>query len=312
MAARDAYRQWRDDNQRRPTALEFFRHGYRPRTVAAAQDGWLNFVRSEGDLTDDEAACVEAWSHWFRMLETTALNRNYKMLVLRVLLDREELPGGMELTRLSLACRRTLLAEDASQRSGDGGEQSAGGIDPGAAVDPRTASDAEWCAWWKKWPIARWLDEQSGLRWFRLVDHTFQFSPNIPEPLRPAFARLTSELVDWRLAAWTASRTTTDTADAETMGFDASVSHVNGKPILFLPAVERVPGRPVGPVEVRLPDGQVWTFRCVKVACNVASPKDTAGNQLPQLLRQWFGPDAGLPGTQFRVQFRKAAEGWQA
>jgi SOS-response transcriptional repressor LexA len=30
------------------------------------------------------------------------------------------------------------------------------------------------------------------------------------------------------------------------------------------------------------------------------------------LLKQWFGADAGLPGTQFRVRFRKEAELWLA
>ncbi len=334
VAAREAYRQWREDNERRPTALEFFRSGYRPRTAAAAQDGWLNFVRSEGDLTAEEAACVDAWAHWFRMLETTALNRNYKMIVLRVLLDHDELPGGMSLERLSRDCRRYLLA---AERTGGSGQEAAAGEQPSvisgqqsqegdqrtsgggaragttAAVDLRTASDAEWCAWWKKWPIARWLDEQSGNRWFRLEADTFRFRPDIAEAHRPAFARLTSELVDWRLAAWTASHNSHDdrNRDGEGVVFDASVVSTQGSAAL---SVDRKLARsaPIGVVAVQLPDGRSLQFRFVATGCRACFSERSQKNELPSLLGTWFGVDAGLPGTNQKVRFRNVGGSWFA
>ena len=75
--------------------------------------------------------------------------------------------------------------------------------------------------------------------------------------------------------------------------------HPHRKPFLKLPTVDEEPGRPEGPVLVRLPDGREWEFRFVKIACNVAGPRgsnvgDTLPNELPTLLREWFGPDAGL------------------
>ncbi|MGV2334348.1 MAG UNVERIFIED_CONTAM: hypothetical protein LVR18_09605 [Planctomycetaceae bacterium] len=297
VAARDAYRQWRDDNQRRPTALEFFRTGHRPRTVAAAQDGWLNFVKSEGDLTPEEMECLAAHDDWFRMLETTALNRSYKMVVLRVLLDRNELPGRIPLQLLSLSCRRHLLQHRILSRD---------------IAEQAEFSDPEWCTWWQKWPISRWLDNQAGKTWFQLKSSQFEFRPPIAPHLIPAFTQLTSELIDWRLAAYCTSRGLEEAWQEAGAVWEAGVSHVNGKPILFLPTVEKMPEQPVGPIDVQLPDGQCWVFRCVKVACNVASPTGVSGNQLPQLLRTWFGPNAGLPGTQFRVRFRKEANGWHA
>jgi SOS-response transcriptional repressor LexA len=54
---------------------------------------------------------------------------------------------------------------------------------------------------------------------------------------------------------------------------------------------------------VELPDGRKWEFRFVKVACNVAMPVGTEENQLPALLREWFGPRAGVPGTNATVEF---------
>jgi SOS-response transcriptional repressor LexA len=66
---------------------------------------------------------------------------------------------------------------------------------------------------------------------------------------------------------------------------------------------------------VRLPDGREWEFRFVKIACNVAGPRgsnvgDTLPNELPALLREWFGPDAGLPGTSFQVEFHRDGDAW--
>jgi SOS-response transcriptional repressor LexA len=141
-----------------------------------------------------------------------------------------------------------------------------------------------------------------------------------PPELRAAFESLSGELVDLRLAHYTHSRLSFPKAPRESEGtppsatFRAKVSHSGGKPILFLPTVESVPSRPTGPTRVRLPDGREWVFRFVKVACNVAHPGDAASargnNALPALLRDWFGPDAGLPGTNFEVEFTSIDGAW--
>ena len=78
--------------------------------------------------------------------------------------------------------------------------------------------------------------------------------------------------------------------------------------------MDEQPGRPIGPTEVQLPDGTSWIFKFVKIACNVATPTGAEGsqlpNQLPTLLRDWFGENAGAPGTDFRVAFSHAESGW--
>jgi hypothetical protein len=48
----------------------------------------------------------------------------------------------------------------------------------------------------------------------------------------------------------------------------------------------------------------------------VAGPRgsnvgDTLPNELPTLLREWFGPDAGLPGTSFEVEFHREGDAWR-
>lgn len=96
----------------------------------------------------------------------------------------------------------------------------------------------------------------------------------------------------------------------EHLEFVGRVSHSRGQPILFLPEQQNCP-RPFGLIEAKIPDGSTWVFSLVTVACNVAYPKGTTDNRLAELLRSWFGPNAGLPGTGFTVRFRNSADGWR-
>ncbi len=147
----EAYRAIRDELARRPTMLEMFVRGYLPRTISVAQGNWFAFAEHEGDLNDEEKAVVASLSDWFRMLETTSLNKSYKLVVLRVLLDRGQLFEGTDVTEFSRACRRFMQGHQVLRRDLEG---------DGHALDHGQADDLEWIQWWIKWPIGRWLDQQ--------------------------------------------------------------------------------------------------------------------------------------------------------
>jgi hypothetical protein len=74
----------------------------------------------------------------------------------------------------------------------------------------------------------------------------------------------------------------------------------------------RETGRPDGETQVRLPDGAIYRFKMVKQFCNVARPVGATRKQLPNLLHQWFGPNAGQPSTAFDVRFYASRDGWWA
>ncbi len=121
---------------------------------------------------------------------------------------------------------------------------------------------------------------------------------------------MTAELVDWRLGAYAKSRGLIEaTADGD-LSFEGKVSHSSGRPMLFLPDKSKSPGRPTGPTNVVLPDGTKWELKIVKIACNVGRPIGSGDNQLAELLRGWFGQNAGVPGTDFRVKFWKQSDQW--
>jgi hypothetical protein len=96
------------------------------------------------------------------------------------------------------------------------------------------------------------MDEQAGRQWFKQEGDHFVIAFQCPENLRSAFETLTAELVDYRLAHYAKTRIE-KAAELKAGRFIAKVSHSNGKPILRLPTVEELPGRPVGPTPPRFP-----------------------------------------------------------
>jgi superfamily II DNA or RNA helicase/diadenosine tetraphosphate (Ap4A) HIT family hydrolase/HKD family nuclease/SOS-response transcriptional repressor LexA len=297
----EGYRAIRDDLGRRPTALEVFSRGFLPRTICAAEGSWFGFAEAEGDLDDTQRGVVAEFGDWLNTVETTSLNKSYKMVVLRVLLDSGQLFSGIDLYEFSKRCRRFMLNHEVLRRDLEGEKH---------AVDHEQASDLDWAEWWIKWPIGRWLDAQNNKVWFERNGDHFRFRIECGDHLKPSIESMTEELVDWRLAAYAKSRRLVK-SDVGELAFEGKVSHTGGRPILFLPDKTKLSERPVGPILVTLPDGAKWEFKLVKVACNVAKPVGEKTNQLGDLLKQWFGPNAGLPGTNFHVRFESKSGEWQ-
>ena len=299
-AAVEAYRAMRDELGYRPSMVDLYHRGFLPSTFRARHECWFGFVKSETDLGELEEAVYDRFKNWLRMLETTALTKVFKMVVLRTLLEHDGLWKGMMIEDLSERCRQYLLRHRVLHRD----------LKPNQDIaDHGSALAADWAAWWKKWPLDRWLSVQAGRQWFREEDGRFLLAVDCPSDLRCEFESMTVEIVDYRIAHYVRSRSLGAISESG-LEFTAKVSHASGRAILFLPDKGKVPQRPTGPVDVRLPDGDVWQFRFVKVACNVAHPKGAKANQLGDLLKTWFGADAGLPGTGYSVKFSQEAGQW--
>jgi superfamily II DNA or RNA helicase/HKD family nuclease len=305
LAVRDEYRALREDLGRRPLMVELFHRGVLPRTLSAAHDGWCGFVESEGDFNQIEAATAGLLRQWFSVVESTSLNKSYKMVLLRVLLDLGGFWSGIELLTLSIACRRFLLGHPVLRLELEGA---------GHALDHFNATDREWADWWIEWPVGRLLAEKGGKKWFVREGDRLRFAVECPMEMRETAEFLTAEIVDYRIAHYSKSRGLVpgSAAAGEVGAFTTKVSHAGGKPILFLPDRLQNPGLPTGPTLVTLPGGGRWEFKFVKVACNVARPEGGNDNQLPVLIRKWFGEKAGLPGTNFTVKFTNEAGEWCA
>lgn len=283
----DYYVDFRERRDVRPTALQTFHDGYKPRSARSKYGSWLRFVDSQGGLSKAEKSAFDELSAFLDDLEVTQMTKSYKMVTLLALLNRDALPGdGLPLVDLANEVRR--IAENHPELRSDFGEH--------------LASDAALQRMLEQNPISAWVGGAGtgAVSHFSYEARVFRFRHTPAE--RSAAQRLIREIVDWRLAEYL-GRSVDDGAH-----YVLSVSHATGRPLLFYPP--RHDGLPSGwtPVEI---EGRRYEANFVKVALNVVRKAGESANELPAILRGWFGADAGLPGTNHHVRLRRNDEIWR-
>ena len=142
----------------------------------------------------------------------------------------------------------------------------------------------------------------------RIEDHGVSCVPGVEAQLHDTWTAMTQEVLA-SLTIWR-TRIEQDKLAHTARGFQARVIRAGERPILKLPDRELTHQVPRGTVTVSLPDRSMWSFRFVKIACNVAHPVGDSSNRLGDLMREWFGEDAGKPGTTHQLFFWQTAGGW--
>jgi len=303
------YRELRDSRGRRPTPGELLRLGLNPASVRTGHGSWFGFVHDEEDLSPAERIAFQAAEAWLSHLERTAMTKCFKMVVLEVLSEADAFRVGLPLDELARRSHSYLRRSPELLADLDGVK----------AVDDVQSPDPElWLQYWTVNPVRAWTtsDKRPGSRaWFELDDE--RLVPRLPfsgdEEAADALVDLTREVVDWRLARYRKRRQETllSESDEGVASFRIKVlRNASGDPILHFGNRKDRQQLPRGETDVRLGDGSMWSFRFVKIACNVARPVGEARNRLPDLLRSWFGPDAGKAGTDLQVEFRRSPDGW--
>jgi len=291
----DALKRWYEDfktlHGTRPLAIEAFHEGYAPRSTRKSHGSWIRFVGSAGDLSADQSTALEDASAFLDALETTDMTKSYKMVLLLAMLNADRFPGEIDIDELTRGFRQ--IAERSAAIKNDVG------------VDLQ--DEARLRRLIEKNPIEAWVGGKGTgqVSYFRYEGGAFRTTVPGSPATREALQTLTRELAEWRLAEYLRRPGVT----AETEGrFECKVSHANGRPILFLPDRTSHPEIPEGWTPVMV-DNNRYEANFVKVAVNVIRRPGTDDNDLPMILRSWFGADAGLPGTDHRVVFdRKAGE----
>ena len=291
-----AYREIRAARGHRPSAGELLRMGYLPARLRERHGSWLGFVSGEGDLEGAQQRAWERHGAFLRELEVTSTSRALGMVTLQALLEADALVDGMPIA--DVARRAHAILRRAPELFDD--------VAPEHRFDALDASSApKWEAYWQKGPIAEWTRAGTkGRAWLRVEESRLLLDIAVEEDERAPLAELARELVDLRLAQY---RRRSDTEGRAKEGFVCRVTWNKRDPILKLPA--RRDAVPQGDTDVRLADGSVWVFRFAKEFCNVARRPGSSTNELPDLLRRWFGPSAGQPGTAFQVAFRVSPDG---
>ena len=283
------YDDFLDRRGTRPTAVELYHSGYNPRSLRKTHGSWTKFLRTMGDLNDREEEVIQSTGEFLDELESTPMTKSFKMLTLLAMLNRDALPGKLDIADMTsefrrIACRSKALRDDVGESLEE---------------DSRLKSLIE------KNPIKAWCGGKGtgGRSYFHYDDAELSSDFSLASGSRVDFQNLVRELVDWRMAEYLDRRPTTTTDR-----FVCRVIHANGRPILKLPDREKTPGVPSDWVEI-LVNGQPHVANFVKQFVNVVrTDREAEKNVLEDIVRGWFGPDAGRPGTRFEVAFESAGD----
>ena len=283
------YQQLRDNLGRRPTATELFDAGSLSKPIRDRYGTWFHFLDHLGDLTEAERDVLHAQEDWFRDLTQTRMVRSYKMVALQMLDDLDALHDDVDVVTLSTRCRDKMLADPLLHAELTEHQDAGGEVD-------------DFVKRWREMPL-RVFHNAKGMtkRWFTLDGDRFQSELRVAEHRRGTFDEMTAELVAHRLREFLVKKRR---FVAQVLPFTApvemKVSHSNQNPILRFDR-KKAPHLPTGETQVWVDGEQVW-LPFLGAAVNVAVERAGGPNILPTLMRGWFGPTAGLPGTDHRVE----------
>ena len=283
------YEDFRQRHGVRPTAVELYHSGYNPRSLRRTHGSWMKFLKTMGDLTDGERSVVESVGDFLDAVETTPMTKSFKMLTLLSMLNRDVLTGQIPIAELTQEFRRVARRSETLR----------------ADVGPVLEQDAELQKLLEKNPIEAWCGGKGtgDTPYFTWDGKNFQSNFSVTTELRGDFQKLVRELVDWRLAEYLERG-----HGANSGRFVCRVLQSQGRPILKLPSRESTPGIPAGWVNI-LANEEPLVANFAKEFINVVRRDSSSDdNLLAEILRGWFGPDAGQPGTRFQVAFETAGD----
>lgn len=290
---REYYEEYRESHASRPTAIQVFEDGFNPRAVRKGGDAsWLDFVESMGDLSPAEREARQQLGGLLDQLDVTKMVKSYKMLVLLAMISENAFPGEIPIARLA-ARFGELARRYASIRQ-----------EIGDVLD----DDRELRRLIETNPIDAWVGGAGtgGTSYFSYEDGVLSTTVRIQDSdVREAAQDLASELAEWRLIEYL--RRTIAAGGAERIV--CKVSHASGRPIIFLPPRDKFEDIPTGWRDIYV-DNELYQANFVKIAVNVVVRPGTTENVLPQILRGWFGENAGQPGRTDTVAFEQSGDAY--
>ena len=279
------YDDFRERHGVRPTALELYHSGYNPRSLKKSHGSWFEFLKTMNDLSEGEQQSVHVARDFLAHLEITPMTKSFKMLTLLAMLNRDSMPGEIGINELMTEFR-TLTHRNHQLRE-----------DVGDSLE----DDQKLTRLIKNNPIAAWSGGKGTgeTAYFSFNDEEFRSTLNIPSTCREDFQNLVREIADWRMAEYLDRGNSAEFNSR----FVCRVIQSNGRPMLKLPDRTKTPSIPSGWVDILVGD-QTYAANFVKLFLNVITQsKDDPKNQLALIMQEWFGKDAGQPGTRFEVSF---------
>ncbi|MNS14895.1 UvrABC system protein B [compost metagenome] len=277
----------------RPTLLELHRQGrFDVRAYRQEFRSWFKFLSGLDRLSPVEIALEQEAGGFLLELEKTQMTKSYKMVVLKVLLERAELFGTLSIEALVEGFRAFFVTNPKHARD-------LMGTDVAAIAD---VSDAQLRAYIERNPLAAWTN--AGKAGQRQVYFAYDATAGIFTYVGPrtqddkALALSVRARVEYRLAEYFEVR-------FERKNVFKVITAGQNRGIIMLGDDQTAPiPRDQGWTSVQVNGQRLWA-KFAKIAINVLKehPDDSDGpNLLTEQLEVMFGKDGFLPSAQNRVR----------
>lgn len=199
------YAALKDGLGHRPTLAEFYRAGANVPRMRKEYGSWFELVKTMGDMDDAGAPILDMHRDFLREVETTAMTKSFKMVLLESLQELDgwsmapTLPILAERSWQVLQRRRPLLTDL-----------------PDTQLDTSGGTAESWQRYWRDNPVNAWIggnQATAGRTFFRVREQRFEPAFDVAPEHREHLSAMVQELVDYRLAAYEARRSTTAPPD---------------------------------------------------------------------------------------------------
>ena len=295
-ALEDYCRSYADERGHRPSAVQAYEAGYNPTSARAGHGHWFGFLDDLDLLGRQEGEVVRRHADLLTSFEKEPITKSYKLITLQALLRLGALRTGKDIAEIAWTAHQIVTGDPRLLSDTTSADM----------PDPASVEADAWRDYWLNWPLAAWAGRLRGspAGWFRIDGRRFVPTFQIAADIGETFDAMVEEIVDFRLARYLFTK-----GSALEAAFRLKVIQASGRPILMLDR-DRNPGLPEGETQF-IADDVIYTGNFVKIALNVAHHAGQPGNVLGDLLRSWFGPDAGQPGTVQFVELMPGRPHWQ-
>ena len=269
---------------------------YNPSSARARYGHWFAFLDDLELLAEEEHEVTQRHGDVLGGIEKEPITKSYKLVTLQALLQLGALRTGADVAEIAWTAQRIVTGDPrllADTRSAE-------------MPDPSSVDAGTWREYWLNWPLAAWAGRLRGSSngWFRIDGRRFVPTFRVAAEVAETFDAMVEELVDYRLARYLFTK-----GSRLEEAYRLKVIQARGRPILML---DRDHNRELPEGETPfVADGVVYTGNFAKIALNVAHRTGQPDNVLADLLRSWFGADAGQPGTVQHVELVPGEPHWR-
>jgi superfamily II DNA or RNA helicase/diadenosine tetraphosphate (Ap4A) HIT family hydrolase/HKD family nuclease len=295
-ALEDYCRSYVDERGDRPSAIQAYEAGYNPSSARAKHGHWFAFLDDADLLAGQEREVARRHGDVLAGFEKEPITKSYKLVTLQALLQIDALRTGAAVAEIAWTAHRIVTGDPRLLADTSSAEM----------PHPASVSADIWRVYWESWPLSAWAGRLRGAStgWFRIDGRRFIPTFQVATDVGETFDAMVEELIDYRLARYLFTKGSRLQGAAW-----LKVIQAGGRPILMIDR-DRNPELPEGEAPF-IADGVVYTGNFVKVAMNVAHRAGQPENVLADLLRSWFGPDAGQPGTVQYVELVPGEPYWE-